>query len=326
MIKSFEYIQPENRVKASDALADDKQYTMPVAGGTDLLGLMKHHIESPQRLVNLKALPDLKGIRYKKGNGLTIGTLTTVSEIAENKDIQTYFPVLSEAADEVASPQLRNLGTIGGNLCQRPRCWYFRGDFDCLRKGGDICYAVGGKNKYHCIIGGDPCFIVHPSDLAVALLALNARVKIFDGKKIKTVTLSEFFILPEDNAEKENILEPGEFIVEIEVPDTTERTRSGYVKFKERASWDFAIVSVAAVIGKNGNAISKGSIAFGGVAPKPWQEKSLNAELNNLSINGAAIRKAADKALKEAFAMDENEYKIALARNLLDRLLNRLSA
>lgn len=326
MIKNFEYIQPENRNKASNALADDKKCTMPVAGGTDLLGLMKHHIEMPQRLVNLKALPDLKGIRYKKGSGLSIGPLTTVSEIAENKDIQTHFTVLSEAAAEVASPQLRNVGTVGGNLCQRPRCWYFRGDFDCLRKGGDICYAVGGKNKYHCIIGGSPCFIVHPSDLAVALLALNSSVKIFSDKKIKTVPLGEFFILPEDNAEKENILAPGEFIVEIDVPDTTEQTRSGYLKFKERAAWDFAIVSVAAVIEKNGNSISKGRIAFGGVAPKPWQENALNAELNNLNINDAAIRKAADKALPDAFAMEENEYKIGLARNLVDRLLNRLSA
>ena len=234
-MNNFEYIQPKTLKEASKALGTDWQTSLPFAGGTDILGMMKDRIESPNKLVNLKSIPGLNKINYSAGNGLSIGALTTIYEIAEHPVINEKYPVLAQAAKEVASPQLRNVGTIGGNICQRPRCWYFRGEFHCLRKGGDICYAVDGRNKFHCIIGGGPCFIVHPSDTAVALTALDARLVIFSGKKSRTISIRDFFVLPDINVERENILQPGEIITEIQIPDLTGESQSGYMKLNPDA-------------------------------------------------------------------------------------------
>ena len=226
--------------------------------------------------VNLKTIPQLDTIVYKKGVGLTIGSLVKISDVAESKIIKEKYSVLAEAAREIASPQLRNMGTVGGNICQRPRCWYYREDFDCLRKGGGECFAYDGENKYHCIIGGGPCYIVHPSDLAVALTALDAKVKIFSGESSRILPLSEFFVLPQDDYLFENILKNGEIVTEIIIPDMPENTKSKYIKIKERATWDFAIVSIAAVLSVNSEKINSGKIAFGGVAPIPWTEEKVN--------------------------------------------------
>ena len=166
-MKSFTYISPGNLKEASKLLGDDWQGALALAGGTDILNLMKNQIENPDTVVNLKNIPGLNSIEYKRGEGMSIGALVTISELATHPDIKSKYTVLYEAAREIASPQLRNMGTIGGNLCQRPQCWYYRYDFPCLRKGGKLCYAVVGKNKYHCVIGGGPCFIVHPSDLSL---------------------------------------------------------------------------------------------------------------------------------------------------------------
>ena len=239
--------------------------------------------------------------------------------------IKEKYTVLSEAADKIASPQLRNVGTIGGNLNQRPRCWYFRKDFDCIRKGGSICYAVDGENKYHCITGGGPCYIVHPSDMAVALLSLDASVNIFSGKKTRTIPISDFFILPEVNHLKENILEPGEILTEIIVPELPGNTKSGYYKFMEREAWDFAVVSVAAVLTKNGNSLRKGRIAFGGIAPIPWLDKNINNILNGLPLNDDSINKAVSQILVGADPLEQNEYKIPLVRNITRNIIHKLT-
>lgn len=325
-MRGFEYIQPDKLHDASATLNAAPDESLLYAGGTDVLGLMKEGVLAPQKLVNLKNVPNLNRVEYTPGKGLRIGALVTISEIARHPMIAEKYAVLHEAANEVASPQLRNVGTIGGNLCQRPRCWYFRGDFHCLRKGGDLCYAIDAENKYHCVIGGGPCFIVHPSDMAVALLALNARVSVFSKNNSRDIALRDFFVLPEDDVMHENVLQPGEIITEIHVPDVTPETRSGYLKFKERAVWDFAIISVAAVIKKSGNRIQSGRIAFGGVAPTPWQEREVNRSLQGLTTNDASLKDIAQRALKDAAPMSKNEYKIPLARNLTKRLLSRLAA
>ncbi len=259
-----------------------------------------------------------------QGKGLKIGALVTITEIAEHQIIRDKFTVLAEAAQEVASPQLRNVGTLGGNICQRPRCWYFRGDFHCLRKGGDDCFAVDGKNKYHCVIGGGPCFIVHPSDTAVALTALNASFTIFSRKKSRTLPIHDFFILPEVNVERENALAPGEILTEIFIPELPGGTKSSYLKMKERATWDFAMASVAAVVRKNGAKISSGTIALGDVAPIPWLEKEISAKLAGLSTDSESIAQLSQQVLADAEPMEENDYKIPLARNLVKRALNQL--
>ncbi len=325
-MKDFAYLQPETLTDASKLLENTFEESLPYAGGTDLLGMMKNDLATPEKVVNLKSIPGLTEIKYTPGKGLSIGALVRVAQIASDKTIQQKYTVLTQAAQKVASPQLRNMGTIGGNLCQRPRCWYFRGDFHCLRKGGDMCYAVDGENKYHCIIGGAPCFIVHPSDTAVALLALNASLKIFKGKKSREVPLSDFFVLPEQNILRENILEPGEIVTEIVVPETPGNTKSQYIKFIERGAWDFAMVSVAAVIRNSGKQIQSGRIAFGGVAPIPWQEKELNNRLTGFSVAEANLKQIAEIALKKATPLEHNGYKLILARNLLKRVLKNLTS
>ncbi len=325
-MKPFSYHQPQNLQEASRLLGDDWQASLLNAGGTDILGMMKHHIEEPAHLVNLKSIEGLDSIAYYGGKGLSIGAMVTISDIASNAVINEKYPVLAQAAHETASPQLRNQGTIGGNLCQRPRCWYFRGDFDCLRKGGDLCYAADGQNKYHCIVGGGPCFIVHPSDLAVALLALDARVAITSESGSREAALNDFFVLPEEDILRENILKPNEIVTEIHVPELPADTRSAYIKFKERDAWDFAVVSVAARIRKRGNRIVEGKTAFGGVAPKPWEESTINETLNGLTIDGGAIERLAGSAFQDALPLAQNGYKVPLARNLLKRILRQLTA
>ncbi len=329
-MRNFEYLQPKTIEEASIMLAKQGSTGLPYAGGTDALGLMKDNIISPEKVVNLKHLPGMTTKKYTPGEGLRLGALVTVAEVAADQTIENVYPVLSEAANEVASPQLRNVGTVGGNICQRPRCWYFRSDeFHCLRKGGDMCYAFEGQNKYHCIVGGGPCYIVHPSDLAVALLTLNANVTIFDGNKSRAVPISEFFVLPEKDYTVENILKPGEIVTEITIPDLPKGTKSGYIKMKERDVWDFAIVSVGAVVPPPGvksteQLLGEKRIAFGGIAPIPWFAQDLNKQLNQTSLTADAIEKLTAASLSNASPLSKNRYKVPLARNLTRQLLNRL--
>ena len=304
-MQTFKYVQPKSLSDAAGISEKEGDAAVLFAGGTDVLGLIKNDIIFPSEVINLKSIPGLTNIKYSDGEGLTIGALTTITEIAENPDIMKKFTVLYEAAKEVASPQLRNVGTIGGNICQRPRCWYFREEFDCIRKGGDICYAVGGENKYHCVVGGGPCYIVHPSDLAVALVALNAGFTITNGKDLINVSADKFFILPEQNSLQENILKPGEILTEIFIPELPSATGSRYIKFTERNVWDFAIVSVAAIVNKRGNKINSGKIVFGGVAPIPWIDEDLNSMLNGMELSDRSIEDAAANTLMDAEPMEK---------------------
>jgi len=324
-MKNFEYLQPKTIEEASQQLGNDWSTSLPFAGGADLLGLVKDRVESPEKLVNLKSLQGMGNIEYTPGKGLRLGALVKISQIAADARIKAKYPVLAQAALEVGSPQLRNVGTLGGNLCQRPRCWYFRGDFHCLRKGGDMCYAVDGENKYHCIVGGGPCFIVHPSDTAVALLALNAKVTMAAGKKTRQIPLKDFFVLPEVDVTRENVLKPGEIVTEVTVPDLPPGSKSAYLKFTERDVWDFAVVSVAAVIQKSGSLIRAGRVAFGGVAPVPWLEEKISSSLTGLMFDEKKITDLAGKVFADATPLEKNAYKIPLASNLLKRMLINLT-
>jgi len=320
-MRQFKYLQPKN-IKDAQSLLLKEKTALPYAGGTDILGLLKDDIISPEKLINLKNL-GLNKITFTDKE-LRIGAAVTISEIADHQNIQISLPVLAQAAREVASPQLRNIGTLAGNICQRPRCWYFRGDFNCLRKGGDTCYAYQGQNKFHCIIGGSPCFIVHPSDTAVALTALGAGVSIYSKGKSRIVSIKDFFVDPSKDYQKENILEHGDIVEQIIIPFTGGDTRSRFIKFKERDVWDFTVVSIGAVIEKQGNKITKANIAFGGIAPVPWVDESLNKALLEIPPDEKSIEQISNEFLKNAEALEMNEYKIPLTRNLLKRLLMEL--
>jgi len=319
-MKNFIYKKVKSVKEASQALLANRQ-ALPYAGGTDLLDLIKDGIVQPAELVDLKGIPGLDRIVYKPGKGLSIGAAVPLVEVAEHPVVVKKYPVLAQAARAVASPQLRNMGTIGGNICQRPRCWYFRGDFDCLRKGGDICYAVEGENKFHCVVGGGPCFIVHPSDTAVALSALSASLVVFSGKKSKALSMDDFFVLPDKDVMRENVLRPGEILTEIRVPEAPADMHGKFLKFTERDVWDFATVSGAVVWFGDGKKVKRGRVVFGGVAPIPWFEKEVSAALTGLALDTPSVEKLAAKALRQAEPMTQNEFKITMARNLLKSLL-----
>lgn len=319
-MEKFSYVNATSLKQVTSLLSDSGWgEVMMIAGGTDLLAELKEYIETPKTLINLKTLPGMDSISAD-ASGLKIGALTTVAEIAMHPTIQQDYTVLAQAAVSVATPQIRNVGTLGGNLCQRPRCWYYRDEtVSCLKKGGDICYAVEGLSKYHAIFGGDPVYIVHPSDIAPALIALNASIKIVGPEGEKTIKVEEFFTLPAANPFRENVLEPNEIVVEVQVPKPNPNTKSLYLKAREKGAPDFALASVAGVFEMMGKTCQTASIVLGGVAPAPWRSTDAETALTGKMINDSVSTKAGEEAVKNAQPLNDNEYKVPLTQNLISR-------
>lgn len=322
-MKPFEYVSVKDTRQAARSLGQERDEAKILAGGTDLLGEMKDYIVTPSRLVNIKTIPNLDKIEYDAKKGLKLGALVTLARIAEDKSIRERYPVLVQAIDLSAMPQIRNAATIGGNLCQRPRCWYYRDEHTiCLKKGGAKCYAVEGENQYHAILGGGPCYIVHPSDPAPALQALGARVVISDGSKTREVPLEEFFILPAENVRRENILAQNEMITHVLVPPPAAGTRSAYVKERERDSYDWALASAAVVVTPDRGRIKAARIVLGGVAPVPWRAAEAERALVGQPLSKAVLARAATAALAGARPLDKNAYKVPLAEVVVRRALS----
>jgi xanthine dehydrogenase YagS FAD-binding subunit len=323
-MKAFENVDVKSVKEAVGLLrkfAGEKKNAAVVGGGSEYLQLMKVRVATPDYIVNLKTIPGLSYIKEDAG-GFRIGALTTLSELEEHKGVQEKLLFLSQAAGEAASPQIRNAGTVAGNLCQRPFCWYFRSaSHVCLRKGGEICYSVSGDNRYHAILGGGPSYIVHPSDLAPALVALDARIKLAGPAGEKTIPLEKFFVTPQVNARRENILGPADIVTEIQVPHPKAGSKGFYYKARERQAWDHAIVSVAAVVQSAGGAVREARVVLGGVAPIPWRVPKAEEFLRGKTIDDGAAQKAAEIALDGARPMKDNVYKIDLAKNLVRRAL-----
>ena len=323
-MKPFEMIRARDTAQASRALGLTRDDAKILAGGTDLLGEMKDYVVTPSRLVNIKTIPELGKIEWEKDGGLRLGALVTLSRVADDAKIRAAYPVLTEAIGLAAMPQVRNAATIAGNLCQRPRCWYYRDEHTvCLKKGGTKCYAVDGENQYHAILGGGPCFIVHPSDPAPALLALGASVVIeSDGKPARTVPLSEFFILPTKDVRRENILAQNEVITHVLVPPPAPGTKSAYVKEREKDSYDWALASCAAVITKGADGrIVQARVVLGGVAPIPWRSADAEKALIGQPASAANLAAAAKAALTGASPLALNGYKVPLAEVVVRRAL-----
>ena len=323
-MKSFENVDPKSVKEAVGLLqkfAGEKKNAAVVGGGSEYLQLMKVRVATPDYIVNLKTIPGLNYIK-EEGGGFRIGALTTLAELEEHKGVQDKLLFLSQAAGEAASPQIRNAGTVAGNLCQRPFCWYFRSaSHVCLRKGGEICYSVAGDNRYHAILGGGPSYIVHPSDLAPALVALDAKIKIAGPSGEKTISLEKFFVTPQVNARRENILGPADIVTEIQVPLPKAGSKGYYFKVRERQAWDHAIVSVATVVQSAGGAVRDARVVLGGVAPIPWRVPKAEESLRGKAIDDGAAQKAAEIALDGAKPMKDNVYKIELAKNLVRRAI-----
>jgi xanthine dehydrogenase YagS FAD-binding subunit len=329
-MKAFEYFKVTSVKQAVALLAKYGEKAALLAGGSDLLGMMKDRQEGPKLkmpkyVIGIKGIGDLSSIKEQK-KGAKIGAAATITEIISSELLARKYPVLVQAARQVAVPQIRNVATLGGNLCQRPRCWYFRGRlFDkCLRKGGEYCYAPGGENQYHAILGASRCYMVYPSDLAPALISLNARVEIAGPKGTRMTPLERFYIHPEKNILRENILTPQEMVVSVELPDPGPAGRGTYLKLKERQAFDFALVSAAVVLNMKNDVVADSRVVFGGIAPFPYRSARAEAALKGKGVKDA-IAAASKAATDGAEPLSGNGYKVDAARGLLEKALESLA-
>jgi len=323
MTPHFSYVRPGSLKEAIGQLGQNGAVVH--AGGTDLLGCLREKIFDVRKVVSLSGLPDLRGVEKTSGGGLRIGALTTITEVAEHPLIQKHYTALAQGASEVASPQLRNQGTIGGNLCQKPRCWYYRGEFHCMRKGGDICYAAGGENQFHCIFGsGGRCYIVHPSDTAPALAALQAQVEITGPQGLRTLPVDDFHALPEDDVQRETWLEPDEIVTAVRLPTPPPSLKSSYRKIRARRSWDFALAGAALALELDGDRVVDGRVFLSGAAPVPWRSLSVEEAIRGKVLDDATIAKAADAVVKAARPLEKNKYKLPLFRGMIQEELRRI--
>ncbi len=293
------------------------------AGGTDMLALIREDVERPSTLVAIADLKELAGIRATSDGGVTIGALTTLAELAASSLLRERYAALAQAASAAASPQLRNQGTLGGNLCQRPRCWYFRGGFPCVRRGGDTCFAFDGENQFHSILGGERCYAVHPSDTAPALLALGGRLALAGPGGRRLVGADAFFVPPAIDPTRETVLTGGEILTEVLLP-APNGVRSAFRKVRPRAAWDFALASAAVALRLDGRRVAEARVALGGVAPVPWRAQAAERVLAGTDLNPDSCAKAAKSSVAGAAPLAGNGYKLALAKGLVVEVLETL--
>jgi xanthine dehydrogenase YagS FAD-binding subunit len=305
------------------ALAELNDGAVLKAGGIDLLDLMKDGIVSPPRLVNIRNVRGLRDITIGD-DGLHLKPLATLAEISEHPEIRRDYAALSDAAGHAATPQVRNMATLGGNLMQRPRCWYFRSsDFDCKKKGGTSqeCHAHEGENQYHAVMNNSSCASVHPSSTAVPLLAMDAQIEITSRRGKRTVKMSEFYVAPEKSLVNETVLQPGEIITEVFVPKPEAGTRSAYQKYGEKESFDWPLADAGIVLVMDGDKCRKAAVVLGVAAPTPIRSQEAEAVLIGAAINEATARAAAKAAMQNATPLSQNGYKVQLFQTAIYRTI-----
>jgi xanthine dehydrogenase YagS FAD-binding subunit len=293
-------------------------------GGSDLLQLMKERIVAPDVLVNLKALKGLDQVT-PKADHTAIGGLTTLAAVARHPAIRRDFTVLAEAAESVATPQIRNVGTLAGNVCQRPWCWYFRNGFPCLKNGGTTCFSVTGENEFHAIFGGGPSYIVHPSDTAAALVALDAEIRIAGPGGDRRVRAGQFFALPAKDPARENVLEPGEILVEVMLPAPKRGARSTYHKVLDREAWTHAVVGAAIVLEMEKDVCREARIVLSGVAPIPWRVPDAEKLLVGQRVTPELAARVGEAAIAGARPLAKNGYKVPLTSAVVRRTVRELA-
>ena len=316
-MKAFAYVNAANEREAVAALAPERGRVLPMAGGMDLLGLMKDFIVSPDRIVNIKNLDST--IAAFEG-GLRIGAAVKLVDLSEHAGARKLFPALTTAAEEVGTPQIRNMGTVGGNIMQRPRCWYFRNEeFHCLKKGGPRCYAVDGENQYHAIFGDGPCHIVHPSNLAVPTIAYGGRFRVVGPGGAREIDAGEFFQLPHVNLYGETVLQPNELITHVILPPPGQRSATYEVRFKQSHDWPLALASVNLTM--DGDVVRTARVVMGAVAPIPWRTQAAERALVGKAITEATATEAAAAAVAGAKGLSGNAYKIQIAKTTVKRAI-----
>ncbi len=329
-MRQFDLYDATTVEQAVELLTEHGPNSKIVAGGSDLVtGVMKDYVEGPgmpypTALIDVTTIPELNGIN---ANGsLTVGAATTLTEVVESADIQSGWSVLSDSALSVASPLIHNFGTLGGNINQRPRCWFLRGtNFPCYKKGGDFCFAVTGDNRFHAIIGGELCYIVHPSDTATALLALNASATIAGPDGRRTVAFDDYFVGPRIDVLRESILQQNELMVDIQVPALSGDTKMAWIKLKDRQVYDFAVTSVAVVASIQDGVWQEGRIVLGGVAPVPWRATVVEDALAGKDID-SSVQAAAALIRNESRPLSNNHHKVNIAVGLTERAIRAAAA
>lgn len=315
-MRPFEYASPTTREQALRLLASPGSAVL--AGGSDLLALMKDQVETPARLVNLKEIRDLRGIKVDPKAGLRIGALVTLDELAADPALRFEYGVLADSAGRVAGPQIRNVATVGGNLCQRPRCWYFRNGFGLLAMKDGRSMVQEGDNRYHAIFGDGTAWFVLPSTVAPLLVALGTQVTILGPQGERRVDLESFYRVPKAEGEREHDLAPGEMVTEITVAPVAGRRLASYeVRQRETLDWSLATASVA--LQMDGPRVAKARVVLGQVAPSPWTAKEAEALLQGKTIDRAVAEQAGEAAVQGAKPLSRNRYKIQLARVAVKR-------
>ena len=322
MMAAFELLQPTSIDNALQLMARFGKDGWLMAGGQDSLDWFKDRAKKPTAVIDLNGIAVLKGVR-ETADGLEIGALTTLTEIETNPLIMGNFSVLAAAAGRVASPQIRNVGTIGGNVCQDTRCWYYRDGLDCYRAGGNKCYAdtPQGVNREHCLFGADRCVAVSPSDTAPALVALDAEMVVRDADGERTVNAEDFFIGPDVDIERMTVLEPGELLTAIRIPNTWAGARFYFEKVADRNTWDFALINIAAALKIDGNIIADLRMVAGGVECVPRRMKVVEEVAKGNPQNAETAALAGTAASRGATPLNYNHFKIPLLENLVQRAI-----
>lgn len=329
-MNKFDLIRPRTLSEAVAALPSQwseerMRDALPLAGGQDLLTEIKEHLVEPEALVALRGVPGLDTYEWTANGELVIGALTPIVRLERDERIGAELSVLQQAAASIASPQIRTFATVGGNLCQRPRCWYFRGDFDCLRKGGDICSAMAGENHRHALFGAGACLAVHPSDTATALVALGARANIAGRRGTRTIDMESFFVLPDEDMTKENVLQPDELLTDVVVPPPPAGFASAFRKVRTRGAFDFALASLAVGLAVRQGRVEAPRVVLGAAALKPWRAVEAEKILAGARLDATTIALAADAAVRGAVPLEENAYKVPMFRGLVLEVLEGLS-
>jgi xanthine dehydrogenase YagS FAD-binding subunit len=329
-MQAFEYVSPASKEQVAQLLGEQAAI---LAGGTDLLSLMKDYVVTPNRLVNIKQIESLRGIHYQAGNGLRIGALATIAELGAAKPDLAAYPALIEAANEAASPQIRNLATIGGNMCQRPRCWYFRNGLGLFPKAPNgESMVLEGDNRYAAILGNDgPAYFVSPSTIAPVLIAYGARIRLFSAKAagsgVRELPLEKFFVIPKSDNEREHDLKPEEMVIEVVVPPPPHNLKAGVYEVRQKAAFDWPLAMASVALEMEGQTVKSARIVLGQVAPVPWISPEAAQVLVGKSITPDTAMAAANAAVAGARPLSHNKYKTTLAKVAVKRaILNTLNA
>jgi xanthine dehydrogenase YagS FAD-binding subunit len=319
-VKPFAYVNPANEKEAVAALLPEHEKSMPLGGGQDLLARLKDYIAQPDRIVNVKNALESTATPFNRG--LRIGAAMKMVDVAEHAEIARMYPAVAAAAIEVGTPQIRNQGTVGGNLNQRPRCWYFRNEeFLCFKKGGNTCFSPAGENQFHAIFGGGPTFIVHPSSLAVPFLAYNATFRLLGPTGERLVPAAEYFTMPTlQNVQRENVLKPNELLTHVILPPPG-TVKSGHYEVRYKTSHDWPIAFATVLLSMSGSTVQGARVVMGAVAPVPWRSQAAEQALAGKAITPETAAAAAEAALRGAIPLSQNAYKIQVAKTAVERAI-----